>query len=388
MALMKKKRNIDYPGRYAKTYSVKGTSITVAVEDALCREESGNTIVLDQVKIDDMFEDIIHAVHRNATSYNPMPKTILIYHTERTSTEEENESELNQNNNDIINSYTPQWKLTDVFIGSNEMKQIQTALTIIKYGDTLYYQWGLREVFPRDRSIVLNFHGEPGTGKSMMAEAIAHELGKKVFKVNYSELESKYVGETPKNIVEVFRRAQEEKAVLIFDEADSFLGKRLTTVNQSSDYGVNITRSVMLMEIEKYEGVVIFTTNLISNYDTAFYRRILASIRFPMPDINARSKIWETHLPAKLPLAKEISPKLLGEKYEDISGADIKDMVLQAAVICLQEGREQICMKHFDLAYQYVIDRKSHDLEFKGAKVISSAEISKEEYEEKVAKGE
>lgn len=179
--------------------------------------------------------------------------------------------------------------------------------------DKLYKEWGLGKVFKQHRSIVLNFYGKPGTGKTMMAEAIAQYLGKKIYQVNYAELESKYVGETPKNIVEVFKQAQADGAVLVFDEADSFLGKRLTNVSQSPDYGVNITRSVMLMEIEKYEGVVVFTTNLMSNYDEAFKRRIFTNVEFRMPDAEARRRIWKTHIPPELPLTEDITCLVLAK---------------------------------------------------------------------------
>lgn len=127
----------------------------------------------------------------------------------------------------------------------------------------------------------------------MTAEAVAKVLNKKVYHINYSELESKYVGETPKNIRRAFECATRDDAVLIFDEADSFLGKRLSSVTQSADYGVNSTRSVLLMELEKFSGVVVFTTNLISNYDEAFKRRILLSVYFDMPDEKARLQIWK-----------------------------------------------------------------------------------------------
>ena len=120
----------------------------------------------------------------------------------------------------------------------------------------------MSEYFTGSRAIILNFYGKAGTGKSMAAEAVAKALGKKIYHINYSELESKYVGETPKNIRKAFECATRDDAMLIFDEADSFLGKRLTSVTQSADYGVNITRSVLLMELEKFAGVVVFTTNL------------------------------------------------------------------------------------------------------------------------------
>ena len=153
----------------------------------------------------------------------------------------------------------------------------------------------------------------------MTAEAIAGYLNKKVYNVNYAELESKYVGETPKNIRKVFEKAQKDDAVLIFDEADSFLGKRLKNVTQSSDYGVNITRSVMLMELEKYSGIVIFTTNLISNYDDAFKRRILANIKFDLPDECGRKKIWDIYINRGIPIESNINSTMLSQKYVNIS---------------------------------------------------------------------
>ena len=146
------------------------------------------------------------------------------------------------------------------------------TIEIKKHRDKIFNEWGLEETIKSDRAIILNFYGPAGTGKSLTAEAIAGTLGKKLYSVNYSELESKYVGETPKNIKQVFKRAKDEDAVLVMDEADSFLSKRLSNITQSADYGVNITRSVMLLELEKFDGIVIFTTNLLENYDEAFKR--------------------------------------------------------------------------------------------------------------------
>ena len=218
----------------------------------------------------------------------------------------------------------------------------------------------------------------------MTAEAIAKYLNKKVFSVNYSQLESKYVGETPKNIKKVFSKAKEEDAIIIFDEADSFLGKRLTNITQSADYGVNITRSVMLMELENFDGVVIFTTNLLDNYDDAFKRRILANVEFDLPDEIGRLKIWDTHIPKEFPLNKDITLSLLASRYEKISGADIKDIVLFAGVNAIQNNREFILKEDFDLAYKYIIDRyKKTSRVFNDIKV-KTTRISEEEYQKEI----
>lgn len=176
----------------------------------------------------------------------------------------------------------------------------------------------------------------------MAAEAVAKYLGKKLYSINYSELESKYVGQTPKNIKKAFERAKKEDAVLVFDEADSFLGKRLTNISQSADYGVNITRSVMLLELEKFEGVVIFTTNLMENYDEAFKRRILASIQFKLPDEEGRKAIFASNLPATLPVSEDVTPEKLADKFKNVSGADIKDIIFVAAINAIEKRNKMI----------------------------------------------
>ena len=218
-------------------------------------------------------------------------------------------------------------------------EQVNSALAVAYHKETLLKTWGLESVLKNGRAVVMNFYGPPGTGKSMLADAIAKKLGTKILSVNYSQLESKYVGVKCQKISKhVFQQAKEQNAVLIFDEADSFLGKRLTNVSQSADYGVNITRSVMLMELDQFDGVVIFTTNLLSNYDEAFYRRILASVEFSLPDEEGRRRIWETHLTNKIPLHQDVTVEHLVSSFHNISGADIKDILRFASVDVWRQG--------------------------------------------------
>ena len=277
----------------------------------------------------------------------------------------------------------PRWTFSDVYIAPSTKTIIDKSLLIARHRKELFQDWGLGNGQQNGRAIVFNFYGPSGTGKSMTAEAIAGMLGKKVYAVNYSELESKYVGETPKNIEKVFRLAKEDDAVLIFDEADSFLGKRLTNVTQSADYGVNITRSVMLLELEQFDGIVIFTTNLISNYDEAFKRRILASVPFEMPDAAAREQIWQLYLQKGVPLASDVLPSTLAAKYENISGADIRDIVLYAAVNALErdEQHPKLQLGDFDPAYQIIRDRKAGNIPVH----VTHERISEEQYHAEMA---
>lgn len=359
-----------------KEYSYENEKLTIQIIGAKYSKIKDKEILLDEVLVNKSMDDIAKCIINNTSKYNSLPKKVVIYHEES----KENTNDNINKNTDFINCYTPRYSFDDIYIDSKSKQQILTCLIMKKYQDKLYGEWGLKDTIKSNRAVILNFYGSPGTGKSMTAEAIAKYLNKEVCSVDYSQLESKYVGETPKNIRKVFEIAKSKDAVIIFDEADSFLGKRLTNITQSADYGVNITRSVMLLELEKFDGVVIFTTNLITNYDDAFKRRILSSVEFKLPDENGRKLIWKSHIPSKLPMNEDINVDLLAKYYKNVSGADIKDIVLFASVNALQRGSEEVSKLDFDFAYNSVMSRYStgeHELEVK-SEIISEDEYNKE----------
>ncbi|MUG91332.1 AAA family ATPase [Scytonema sp. UIC 10036] len=209
--------------------------------------------------------------------------------------------------------------------------RLEVALNWIRYHDVLYHKWNLKKIDPQGRRVAINMFGPPGTGKTFCADAIAYYLKQPIIKVNYAEIESKYVGETPKNIKAAFEKARQTGAVIFFDEADSILGKRLTNVTQSADHGVNVSRSVMLLELDKFDGVVIFATNLPGNYDGAFVRRILAHIEFELPDIACREQLWKALLPEEVPCANDVTVTWLAQESEGLAGGDILNVVKIAA---------------------------------------------------------
>lgn len=370
--------------KVTKKFNTSNETCSISIEDALFGEVEGKEVMLDKALIDSTLDDVMKSFSKNCSKYNPIPKHISISREEKDENSPRDKNEEVPDNDEILSIYEPKWSIEDVYIESDSKKQILTSLSMAKHKDILFKEWGIRGGLGGARSIVMNFWGPPGTGKSMAAEAVAGYLGHNVYCVNYAELESKYVGETPKNIKQAFQRANENNAVLIFDEADSFLGKRLTNVSQSADYGVNITRSVMLMELERFEGVVIFTTNLLKNYDEAFKRRILANIEFKLPDKEGRRKIWEVHIPEKMPIGDSVSYEQLAEKYEGISGADIKDIVLYAAVSSLNRQSSKVEISDFDDAYKYVKSRYNSEIEVDDVKMNTEV-ISKEQYEREMA---
>ena len=209
-------------------------------------------------------------------------------------------------------------------------KIIFDALNVIEHKELIYKVWGFEKVDSKPRS-VLNFYGPPGTGKTMCAHAIAKHLSKPLLALNYSEIESKYVGDAPKNLKKAFDTAKELDAVMFFDEADSFLGKRIENVSQGAEQALNSLRSQMLILLEDFEGVVLFATNLVTNFDKAFNSRILASIKLDLPNKEARAAIIKVSLPPYMPLERPFTDNEILEVsdiIEGFSGREIKNAIL------------------------------------------------------------
>ncbi len=254
---------------------------------------------------------------------------------------------------DLFTVETPRRQFKDLILPDHTRQQFNSLLTKIRYHRVLYEDFGLSEIDPYGGRTAINLYGPPGTGKSFAADATANELGMGIIRANYAEIESKYVGETAKNIKAAFQKAKETGALLFFDEADSILGRRLSNVRQSTDHAVNVSRSVMLLELDQFSGVTVFATNLASNYDTAFIRRILGHIEMPLPDADQRLRLWQYHLPARLPvqLAEADWARLVMET-EGLAGGDILNIVVNAASMALdREGIGcQITVKDFSRA--------------------------------------
>ena len=224
----------------------------------------------------------------------------------------------------------PRFSFEQMILSERQKSEITDALEVIKHKKLIYEDWGFCTVDSIPRS-VLNFYGAPGTGKTMCAHAIAHYLGKPILKLNYSEIESKYVGEAAKNLQTAFDTARNKDAVLFFDEADSFLGKRIQNVTNGSDQALNSLRSQMLILLEEFSGIVLFATNLVTNFDPAFESRILKHIYFELPNEEARASILRKVLPSQIPfdhILTEEEYTELSKIIEGFSGREIKNAIL------------------------------------------------------------
>ena len=221
------------------------------------------------------------------------------------------------------------------------------------------------------KNLFVNLYGESGTGKSMSAHAIADALGKKLICVNYADIESKYVGETSKNLSKLFSDPTNKDDIIFFDEADALLSKRVTDMSSATDVSVNQTRSVLLTLLNSYEGMVIFATNFISNYDSAFMRRIHYHIRFELPNEELREKLWKHYIPPQMSVNVDIHK--LAVEHDRLSGSDISTAVMKAALNAAKNDAAVVSEKDFMLAVESIIASK------KANKSASNTVVTKSE---------
>lgn len=227
----------------------------------------------------------------------------------------------------------PLYTLDQMILPEELLTEMHSAINAVKYQKLIYEDWGFSEVDPVPKC-VLNFYGPPGTGKTMAAHALAASIGKKIMEANYGDIESKFVGDAPKNMKKVFERAKEEDCVLFFDEADSVMGKRMSNASNGAEQAINSLRSETLKHLEQYDGVVIMATNLITTFDPAFKSRILKSLKFELPNKEARIDMIKKKTPSKMPIdvpLTDIQFAELADIAEGMSGREIKNCFIDMA---------------------------------------------------------
>lgn len=237
-----------------------------------------------------------------------------------------------------------------VVLPAETRRMFDESIGAMRHHKTIYSDWGFGDVDPTGRNMILNFYGPPGTGKTLAAEALAGTLQRKYLHIGIAELESKFVGETAKNISAAFQLAAMEGALLFFDEADTLLGTRLSSVTQGIDNEINAMRSTLLIELERYEGVVVFATNFAKNYDSAFVSRIRYHIEFKLPDLAARQELWQRMLVLGVPLDEDRDELIsrCAADSEGLSGREIRTVLRTAFPRALVESPEHpvVCWRH------------------------------------------
>ncbi len=224
----------------------------------------------------------------------------------------------------------------DLKVKPEIVKAMHLACAHLKY--RFQAQKYLGDRYPYGTGVSVLMYGPPGTGKTMAAQVIANDLQMDLYRVDLSQVSSKYIGETAKNLEKIFREAEQANVILFFDEADSLFGKR-TEVKESNDKYANQETSYILQRIESYDGMVILATNIARNFDPAFMRRITVSIPFEMPDEQMRRLLWQDMLQNTGLGKNEALLSNLAAQFE-LSGSNIKSIVRNAVFAALMEGRE------------------------------------------------
>jgi hypothetical protein len=216
----------------------------------------------------------------------------------------------------------------DLVLNSYTHSQLNDVLIWVKHNTSLMQDEILsRKIKPGYRVL---FYGPPGTGKTLTATLLGKQFGKDVYRIDLSQIVSKYIGETEKNLEKVFIKAEYKDWILFFDEADALFGKR-TNVQNAHDRYANQEVSYLLQRVEDYPGLLILASNFKSNMDEAFLRRFQTIIHFPTPNAGERLKLWQKTLPASLKLESSVNLRELSEKYE-LNGAAILNIVHYASL--------------------------------------------------------
>lgn len=230
----------------------------------------------------------------------------------------------------------PRYGWQDIILPEDQLRMLREIVATVRERPRVLDEWGVGRKLASSRGVTVLFAGAPGTGKTMAAEVMAAELGLDLYKIDLSTVVSKYIGETEKNLERIFNEAEASNAILFFDEADALFGKR-SEVRDSHDRYANIEISYLLQRMEAYNGVTILATNLRSNLDEAFTRRLQFAVDFPFPEEADRLRIWKTLFPADVPRAADIDLALLARRFK-LAGGNIRNILVTAAYLAASDG--------------------------------------------------
>jgi SpoVK/Ycf46/Vps4 family AAA+-type ATPase len=238
---------------------------------------------------------------------------------------------------------TPRYGWSDIVLPDDQRQMLQEIVDTVRVRPKVLGEWGVGDKLTASDGVTVLFAGPPGTGKTMAAEVIARELGLDLYKIELSNLVSKFIGETEKNLERIFSEAENGSAILFFDEADAIFGKR-SEVKDAHDRYANIEVSYLLQRMESYDGVTILATNLRANLDEAFTRRLAFAVDFPFPDEQYRLRIWESLFPPGVPREEGLDLALLAKKHR-LAGGAIRNIIVSASYLAANDGGK-VGMRH------------------------------------------
>ena len=244
---------------------------------------------------------------------------------------------------ELARQITPRFDWDDIILPEDQRAILREIVDTVCSRPLVLEEWGVGCKLAASAGVTVLFVGPPGTGKTMAAEVIAAELKMDLYKIDLSNVVSKYIGETEKNLERIFTEAASSNAILFFDEADAIFGKR-AEVKDAHDRYANIETSYLLQRMEVYDGVTILATNLRANLDDAFTRRLHFAVDFPFPEAADRLRIWQTLFPPDVPRQPDLDFTQLAHRFE-LAGGNIRNIIVSAAYRAAANGG-QVTMTH------------------------------------------
>lgn len=238
--------------------------------------------------------------------------------------------------NRLARKITPRHTWDDIVLPSDGLDHLREVCEQAKHAHTIFGRWGFGRKLSLGKGLNVLFSGPPGTGKTMAADVLAGELHLDLYKIDLSQIVSKYIGDTEKNLDRIFSVAEHSNAILFFDEADTLFGKR-TEVKDSHDRYANIEVGYLLQKMEEYEGIAILATNVRHHMDDAFVRRMQVIIEFPFPEEAERRRVWEGIFPRETPLGDDVDFGALARTVR-LAGGNIKSIACAAAFYAAADG--------------------------------------------------
>ncbi|MEB3293096.1 MAG: ATP-binding protein [Synechococcales bacterium] len=235
---------------------------------------------------------------------------------------------------DLAQRITAKASWNELVLPESQMQMLWEIVAQVRQRSQVYDKWEFAVRGANGLGISALFAGASGTGKTMAAEVLANELNLDLYRIDLSQVVSKYIGETEKNLRLVFEAAESSGAILLFDEADALFGKR-SEVKDSHDRYANIEVSYLLQRMEAYRGLAVLTSNLRSSIDPAFLRRLRFVVQFPFPDAQQRQEIWQRIFPTKLP-TEDLDFTKLAQLH--VTGGNIRNIALNAAFLAADHG--------------------------------------------------
>ena len=244
---------------------------------------------------------------------------------------------------ELAQKIEPRYAWEDLVLPETPMTMLKELVSMVKSRPKVLEEWGLGLKLTASSGVSALFTGQSGTGKTLAAQIIAHELGVDLYRIDLSTVVSKYIGETEKNLEHIFNEAQTSNAILFFDEADAIFGKR-SEVKDAHDRYANIEVGYLLQRMESYSGLAILATNLRANLDEAFTRRLQFIITFPFPDEAYRLRIWKVLMPPGIPKAESLDLDVMAKRYK-LAGGNIRNIIVSAAYLAANDGG-MLTMQH------------------------------------------